>query len=262
MADYDEAIPPGGVGKITLQVDTTGFQDKITKNALVQTNDPDNPSTEIFISVTVRPHILVKPGRRIALRGVAGEDIRQVLQIHANDDHPLEILDIETDLQEWLECKLHPKQSGRDYELEVIYRSAAPTSRPGEVRLLTNHPQTKELKLPVFLLVRPDIEVWPKAISFGQVSKGVTKAKGIRRKFAVGSNKGQGFHFKELRYNEDFFKVTIAETTGTPPWRYWLEVKPRLDRLPAGMVRDTVVIKPDVDPPIELKVPISIQVKE
>ena len=39
MASFDKAIPPGGEGKITLSVDTRGYQGKIHKTARIFTND-------------------------------------------------------------------------------------------------------------------------------------------------------------------------------------------------------------------------------
>ncbi len=42
MPRFDRAIPPGGEGKITLQVKTAGYQGKISRGAKVYSNDPRN----------------------------------------------------------------------------------------------------------------------------------------------------------------------------------------------------------------------------
>ena len=77
MVRYDRAIPPGGVGQVTLQVSTSGFQGKVTKSAQVTTNDPKQRISKIFLSIDVRAHLIVEPGPKIMLQGIVGDDIQQ-----------------------------------------------------------------------------------------------------------------------------------------------------------------------------------------
>ena len=53
MPSFDRAIPPGGEGKIILQVNTAGFQGAIDKSARVSSNDP--------VSTFICPAIQNKP---------------------------------------------------------------------------------------------------------------------------------------------------------------------------------------------------------
>ena len=40
MAHYDEAVPPGGEGKITIRFNLKGAQGEVEKTSIIVTNDP------------------------------------------------------------------------------------------------------------------------------------------------------------------------------------------------------------------------------
>ena len=75
-------------------------------------------------------------------------------------------------------------------------------------------------------------------------------------------NRGKSFRLRELRYNQEYFKVRSLAPNGKSQSRHQLEVVPRMDRLPAGRARleETLVIKTDVAKAAELKVRMRIQV--
>ena len=54
MASFDQTIPPGGVGKITLSVSTEGYQGNIRKRARVYNNDPENKQTYLTMMAFVK----------------------------------------------------------------------------------------------------------------------------------------------------------------------------------------------------------------
>ena len=56
MASFDRAIPPGGVGKITLSVAMEGQQGKIRKQARVYSNDPENKQMTLTLKAFVKGH--------------------------------------------------------------------------------------------------------------------------------------------------------------------------------------------------------------
>ena len=73
MASFDQAIPPGGVGKIVLTVKTEGLQGRVNKTALVKSNDPGRQSTSLSLAAEIRNHVVVEPATRVlVLQGVAG----------------------------------------------------------------------------------------------------------------------------------------------------------------------------------------------
>jgi hypothetical protein len=61
-ADFDESIPPGGEGKITLTVHLPDEEGPLERTVTVLTNDPENPDATLSIKVTVKPLLRSRPG--------------------------------------------------------------------------------------------------------------------------------------------------------------------------------------------------------
>lgn len=264
MARYDRAIPPGGVGKVTLQVHTRGFQGRITKTAQLTTNDPARRSSRIYLSMNVRNYIVVEPGAKIFLRGVVGEDIRGVVRIRPYDDQPLEITKVQTNLESIIDYKLNRKDGSNQYTLEVMSKVSGQKNASGFLTLYTNHPKKKILKLSVHLRVKPEIQVWPNNIGFYENPKSGAKGKINKRNLIVMNNRGKNFKIEELSYNRDYFQVRPLAKNDAPASRYQFEVIALLDKLPAGRIefRDTLTIRTDSARAGEITVPLSIRIRQ
>ena len=262
MVQYDRTIPPGGVGQITLEVNTTGLRGKITKSAQITTNDPQQRHTKIYLSINVQAHIIVEPGPKIVLRGIVGEDIRRVLHIRAVDEQPLEIIKITSNLGSAIDYKLSSKEGSHQYDLEVVSKATDKKTASGFITLRTNHPKKSVLKLSVHVRIRAELEARPNQIAFQKTSKSGNPKGGFKRVITIVNNRGKSFRLRELRYNQEYFKVRSLAPSGKSQRRHQLEVVPLMDRLPAGKVRfeETLVIKTDVAKAAELKVRMRIQV--
>ena len=264
MARYDRAIPPGGVGQVTLQVNTKGFQGRITKTAQLTTNDPARRSQRIYLSMNVRNYIVVEPGPKILLRGFVGEDIRRVVRIRPYDDQPLEITKVQTNLGSIIDYKLNRKDDSNQYNLEVMSKVSDQKTASGFLTLYTNHPKKKVLKLSVHLRVKPEIQVWPNNIGFYENPKSGVKGKTNKRNLIVMNNRGKNFKIEELSYNRDYFQVRPLAKNDAPASRYQFEIIALLDKLPAGRLefRDTLTIRTDSPGAGEITVPLSIRMKQ
>ena len=263
MASYDSAIPPGGVGKITLEVKTTGFHGKITKSARVISNDPKQPNAKISLSINVRQHIIVEPAARIFLAGIEGDDVRGVFNLRAANDQPLEIIKVETNPGLAIDYNLNRKKDGRQYELEVKAKSTDKQITSGFLNIFTNHPVKKELKLPVLIRINPELEARPAKIYFSKRSQAGTKVDKLRRRLTLVNNRGKPFQVRELSYNKEYFEVRPIRSIDQPASNHQFEVFAFIERLPASRVvlEDTLTIKIDGAQTTELQVPISIRIK-
>lgn len=54
-SDFDESIPPGGKGRITLTVDFTGHQGPLERTVVVVTNDFDSPDATLSVKGAGKP---------------------------------------------------------------------------------------------------------------------------------------------------------------------------------------------------------------
>jgi hypothetical protein len=261
VASFDRAIPPGGVGKIVLTIKTEGYQGRVTKSALVKSNDPRQQSLSIFLSAQIRSYIVVEPALRALLQGVVGDEIRQVLQIRAGDGYPLQIRETSTNIGQWLDYRLVSKGDNSQYDLELQSKAQGQASVGGYIRLVTNHPKKPEVTIPVQLRVRPEFEVLPPEVAFGQVPVPASGAK-VMRAVTLVDNRARPIRVRELRYNQGLFKVSATPLGGESASRWRIEVEPRFDRLPGGGVSDTVVVKLEGAKTDEVKVPVSITVQK
>jgi hypothetical protein len=261
---YDRTIPPGGVGQITLQVNTTGYRGKITKSAQVTTNDPAQRKSKIYLAMNVRSYIVVEPGTKILLRGTVGEDIRRVIRIRPVDDQPLEITKIQSNLGSAIAYKLNRKDESNQYELEVVSKATERKTASGFITLHTNHPQKKVVKLSVHIRIRPELEAWPNTITFQQGSQSGSTSKENKRVLTILNTRGKNFRIVELNYNKAYFQVRSLGQDDKAAQRQKLEVVALMDKLPGGRVQfqDTLNIKTDSPQAGELRIPLTIRLKK
>ena len=264
MVRYDRAIPPGGVGQVTLQVNTSGFQGKVTKSAQVTTNDPSQRNSRIYLSIDVRAHILVEPGSKIMLQGIVGDDIQRVIHIRSAENQPFEITRIDSNLRSVIDYQLSRKDDSSEYDLQVVSKASEEKTTSGFLTLYTNHPKKKIIKLSVHLRVKPEIQIWPSRVDFYEALKSGSKKKENKRVLMVMNNRGMNFKIKELNYNRDYFQVRSLAKNDNPASRYQFEVVPLVDSLPAGRLefQDTLTIRTDSARAGELEVPLSIRIKQ
>ena len=264
MVRYDRAIPPGGVGQVTLQVNTGGFQGRVTKSAQVTTNDPRQRNSKIYLSFDVLTHIIVEPGPKIMLQGIAGDDIQSVVHIRSAEKQPFKITRIETNLQSVIDYELSPKDDSDSYTLKVVSKTTDEKTASGFLTLHTNHPQMKVVKLSVHLRVKPEIQVWPTRVDFYEEAKSGSKKKESKRVLILMNNRGKSFRIKELNYNKDYFQVRSLAHDDNPASRYQFEVTPLFDKLPAGRLefQNTLTIITDSAKAGEVKVPLIIRIRQ
>jgi hypothetical protein len=261
---YDRIIPPGGVGQVTLQVNTTGYRGKITKSARVTSNDPAQRKSKIYLAMNVRSYLVVEPGTKIVLRGTVGEDVRRVVRIRPVDDQPLEITKVQSNLGSAIDYKLNRKDESNQYELEVVSKATERKTASGFITLHTNHPKKKVVKLSVHIRIRPELEAWPNTITFQQGSQTGSTSRENKRVLTILNTRGKDFRILELSYNKSYFQVRSLGQIEKAAKRQKLEVVAFMDKLPGGRVQfqDILTIKTDSPRAGELRIPLTIRLKK
>jgi hypothetical protein len=261
---YDRTIPPGGVGQITLKVNTTGYGGKVTKSAQVTSNDPAQRKSRIYLAINVRNYIIVEPATKVLLRGTVGEDIRRVVSIRRSDDQPLEITKVESNLGSAIDYKLNRKGDSQEYELELVSTATDRKTASGFITLHTNHPKKKVVKLSIHIRVRPELEAWPPTITFQQGSQTGSKSKESKRLLTVMNTRGRNFKILGLSYNKAYFQVRALGQDDKAARTHRLEVAAFMDKLPRGKVQlqDILTIQTDNTQSKELRIPLNIRLKK
>ena len=145
MARYDGVIPPGGIGKITLTIDTNRVMGIFRKKAVVWSNDLDRESVALYLSGEVKPHISIEPEDSLSLIGVKGKVPPQHINIINNTKNPIKITKIDNFLTGHIRWRLKEVKPGFIYSLEVEDISQVGGDYVGHLAVQTDHSLMPEL---------------------------------------------------------------------------------------------------------------------
>ncbi len=176
VASYDEVIAPGTSGTLEAKLDTAEFRGPIAKSIRVFTNDTSNPEVTLVIKADVRAQIDISPGyARFVV--VQGEDYGTKRQIIWAPDFPtLKITRVISPFDYVHVTNRQLEEGDSDYrrdenrwELDVALTEEAPTGPMADfIRIVTNHPRQKVVRIPVSGIVRPILAVTPQVADFGR----------------------------------------------------------------------------------------------
>ena len=175
IVSFDRVIPPGGTGEVSAEVDVSNFVGPIAKYIQVLTSDPANPQLALTIKAEVRPQVQVHPGYARFLTVVGEDEIRAEQTVWASDQEDFEVLSarspypfLDVDVREATDDEERSEGQGRQWVVAMTLSAAAPVGPLADhVRLVTNHPDVKNLRIPVSGFVRPVLAVSPPAVDFG-----------------------------------------------------------------------------------------------
>ena len=137
-ASFDRTIPPGGEGKITLRVDTKGYEGNIHKTATVYTNDPETARFTLGVRALVRVPISVKPAY-VRLYAKEGATITNSVEITAGLDKALKLEVDKFNLKGKVTYRIEEAEKGKKF---IIYFTNVPgttDSYSGALYLKTNY---------------------------------------------------------------------------------------------------------------------------
>lgn len=156
MVRYDRTIPPGGKGRITLEINSNRVRGKFEKKAIVWSDDTSQMSIALYLRGEVRPHVGLIPGGYLSLWGVQGKTIEAHVDITNNHKTPMKITGVRHDMGSHVKWKLIPVRPGYVYRLTVIDQSKSPGEYTGHFRLETDLPQKREVTIIVNGMVRAE----------------------------------------------------------------------------------------------------------
>jgi len=147
-ADYPKEIPPGGEGKVVINVDTTGFGGQIiSKNITVYTNDSNNENLTLRVTGPVEKFANIEPGI-VRLKGVIGEDIRKSVTIVPFKKYPFKIT--ESDAKNVGNIRFDIERRADRYLLTVVNLAKTKTRYLDIITLKTDSPVKPEINIKVF----------------------------------------------------------------------------------------------------------------
>ena len=155
VPDYDETIPPGGQGKVTLTIKPFTVLNKFRKKTVVHTNDPEQPEATLVITGVVTPLIEVQPANIVRFLGDPREPKQSEVRFISHLSGPWEIKDFRTNIPDKIEVKVKPVEPGRVYVLEVKNRVQEATRYAGVIEVFTTSKERPRLIVRVFASLYP-----------------------------------------------------------------------------------------------------------
>jgi hypothetical protein len=144
VARFDRTIPPGGEGKIILQVQTKGYQGAISKNAKVYTNDPLKNIELLTISAFVKVPIYLST-RYVSLTGIADRKITRTIVVKANENKPLTLEPSSFNLSKTVAYRIKEVEVGRVFRIHFTSIPGSVGIYRGVLKLKTNYPEKPEI---------------------------------------------------------------------------------------------------------------------
>ncbi len=263
MARYDRTILPGGEGKITLEVKTDQYRDKILRSAKVFSNDPEQPQVTIALTGNVWAPVRIVP-QRVQLNGVVGDTVEHVVRLQGQKKEPLVVKLSSVSIPDKVQVDLKEVEKGRRYELYVKNAVQGEIRYTGEVKLTTNYPERAEILIEVSGNVRPPVEARPKTVNFGSLSENrvqmlKNKQMWMRRPVLVILNKGEGLKIHKAELEKSLFRVVNIRPLQIGRTVH-LQIEAVLDKLGKGLNVDLLKIYTNQKDVKILEVPVQIEI--
>ncbi|MDD5640178.1 MAG: DUF1573 domain-containing protein [Syntrophales bacterium] len=149
-AEYDEQIPPGGQGQITLTIASFGVVKDFQKDSKIFFNDPNLPMEVLTLKGYSRPVIEIQPSHIIKFRAKPGEDYLSQVRLISHLDQPWEIKGLRTDIPDLIGLQLKTEEQGKKYLLEIRNKSQQVGKYKGLIELVTNIQNRPRIVVRVF----------------------------------------------------------------------------------------------------------------
>lgn len=177
VAEFDRVIPPGGEGNVTAVLDTMTVTGKVSSALEVFVEGHQTAMATLELRAEVVPKLLAHPGyaRWIYVQHEEEGTISNTLV--SVDGAEFDVLSVEAPMPA-IDVSFRPatpeerteKATGSQWRLDATLDSQAPVGAiSGYLTVHTNHPQQKEMRIPVSGFVRPALFIEPPERDFGTV---------------------------------------------------------------------------------------------
>ncbi len=231
--DYDKVVEPGKEGKVTLLVRTATLAGALSKLIVVTTNDPQRPSFDLVMHLTVlntakKPEgeavgaFLVSPGRQLMRTVALGSAADFAVTIHGSGTPPPRITKVVSEGAKF-SARLEPAADGSRYVLRVTSGTDLPVGRhQHSVKLLTDSKDSPEIEIKLDAIVALPLRVSPKNLVFDRVAPNDGSLPSLSKFIWVMQSGGPVFEMKGVQSTLPF--LTAERTENGNPGTFILRV--------------------------------------
>ena len=228
MAQFDEVIPPGQEGSITLEVKGEKVSGSWRKSATVQSNDPKHPRLTITLSGTVVNHVDVEP-KRVYLRGMYGEKVTAELSVSSNEmKKGLEIIEVSSNIDDKITYKVIPDSEPGRYRVQLFKNPKLPTLNTwGSLFVTTNSEKAPDKVVQINVVTRGAIIVQPSTLNFGNVRPEASSP--VQKTITVSKVKGE-FSIKDVIFSSESYVATVEPVEDGRKYKVTVSFQPEVDQ--------------------------------
>ncbi|MBW1819680.1 MAG: hypothetical protein JRJ60_21280, partial [Deltaproteobacteria bacterium] len=133
-------IPPGGTGRIHVEIDSRRLRGPFEKTVSVRCDDPVRGNVRLRLEGEVKLLAAFEPGGYVSLQGPLGKVPKEGLLLVNYHEKPLRITRIRSDLEDRIQWQIQERKAGREFILMIQDRSQAPGEYTGRLILETDNP--------------------------------------------------------------------------------------------------------------------------
>ena len=138
VAKYDKVIPPGGTGKITLQIQPFSVVHGFKKKTYIRFNSPDLSSVNLVLTGNAEKSIKIEPSHIVRFRGAPKDDLTAQIKLTSYLPFPMEITKVQNFEPDKFAATLKTEKPGKVYILEVRNKYLEDGHYAGMIQLFTN----------------------------------------------------------------------------------------------------------------------------
>src|SRR5262245_2842387 len=160
-------VLPGAFVPINVEWNTAGFSGETEATAIVYTDDPKRPQTELHLTATIRSPIEFVPFPAVFFTTYQDETPEKLIRIVNHEADPLELGRVEFPEIHYM-VQLRTVRPEQEFELVVKVRPGVPFGRYTEsIYISTNIADRPRLQIQANLFVKPELYAFPEDIDFG-----------------------------------------------------------------------------------------------
>lgn len=261
-------IPAGGSGKLIAKIKiSAGRSGTHAKSITVQTDAPQSPVLRLSLAYTAVNPITASPNFRLYLNTVEGEPGSVRVLLHRDDGEALEARVVEVKFAGPIEVTVegfsHDGKSGAGgkgaagdlWIVAEVPDTNSALNQNGTVVLATNHPRMPKLELPLYIRVRPLIEVRPQTITLWPPEGGPN---GTQSNIRISHSSRKPFELTEVQVADpELISAKVTTQAGQPIQAVLVSLAEGV-KAADGPIRTVVRIATSVEGRELLEVPITI----
>jgi hypothetical protein len=161
VAKYDRVIPPGGEGRVNLEIKPFSVVHSFKKKNFVRFNDPNRSYVNLVLRGEAQRSIEIKPSHVVRFRGAPRDNLTAQVRFISNLPFPWEITKFQNSIPDKIDVTLRTEKPGKIYVIEVKNKYHEQGRYVGKIEVFTNAIHKPKIIMRVIADLYPESSVGP-----------------------------------------------------------------------------------------------------